>query len=117
MKKGTTVSASYLFVLGLIFRNVEEDRECAFGGILRIDPSQAFCGRDVSASDRQGTGTFRKFVKKAISHAIPPGYRLSEPKPRPVLNPLRPRVLSLLQVGSSAQHAPRREVHVWPLKL
>ena len=62
-------------------------------------------------------GHSRKFVKKAISHAIPPGYRLSEPKPRPVLNPLRPRVLSLLQVGSSAQHAPRREVHVWPLKL
>ena len=39
MKTGTTSSASYLFVLGLMFRNEEEDRESVFGGILRIDPS------------------------------------------------------------------------------
>jgi len=51
MKKGTTASASYLFVLEECFRNEEEDQECTFGGILRIDSSQAFCGHGVLVID------------------------------------------------------------------
>jgi len=43
MKTGTTAIVSYLFVLGRLFRNDEEDREYACGGTLRIDPSEAFC--------------------------------------------------------------------------
>ena len=43
MKKGTTANVSYLFILEWLFRNEEEDRECACGGTLRIDSSEAFC--------------------------------------------------------------------------
>jgi hypothetical protein len=43
MKKGPTAIVSYLFVLERLFRNEEEGRECACGGALRIDSSEAFC--------------------------------------------------------------------------
>ncbi|MFQ5464036.1 MAG: IS21 family transposase [Phycisphaerae bacterium] len=42
-------------------------------------------------------GHSRKFVKKAISHAIPPGYRLSKSKPKPVLDPVRPIIDAWLE--------------------
>jgi len=43
MKKGTTAIVSYLFVLERLFRNEAEGWECACGGALRIDSSEAFC--------------------------------------------------------------------------
>ena len=42
-------------------------------------------------------GHSRKFVRKAISHPVPPGYRLSESKPRPVLDPVRPLIDAWLE--------------------
>ncbi len=42
-------------------------------------------------------GHSRKFVKKAVSHAAPPGYRLSKAKPKPVLDPVRPIIDAWLQ--------------------
>ncbi len=32
----------------------------------------------------------RKTVAKALAERLPPGYRLSEPRPRPVLEPVKP---------------------------
>jgi len=37
-------------------------------------------------------GHSRKFVKKALKHPIPPGYRLTKPKPKPTLDPVRPLI-------------------------
>jgi len=42
-------------------------------------------------------GHSRKFVKKAVSHASPPGYRLSKTKPKPVLDPVRPIIDAWLE--------------------
>jgi len=35
-------------------------------------------------------GHSRKFVKKALAHPIPPGYRLTKAKPKPTLDQARP---------------------------
>ena len=37
----------------------------------------------------QELGHSRKTVKKALEHAVPPGYRREEPRSRPVLEPVR----------------------------
>jgi transposase len=42
-------------------------------------------------------GHSRKFVKKAISHPVPPGYQLSKSKPKPVLDPVRPMIDAWLE--------------------
>lgn len=42
-------------------------------------------------------GHSRKFVKKALTHAIPPGYRQSKPKPRPKLDPVGPIIDAWLE--------------------
>jgi len=42
-------------------------------------------------------GHSRKFVKKAREHPVPPGYRLTKPKPKPTLNPVRPLIDAWLE--------------------
>jgi len=42
-------------------------------------------------------GHSRKFVRKALEHPIPPGYRLSKAKPRPTLDPVRARIDAWLE--------------------
>ena len=42
-------------------------------------------------------GHSRKFVKKALAHPIPPGYRLTKPKPKPTLDPVRPLIDAWLE--------------------
>ena len=42
-------------------------------------------------------GHSRKFVQKALQHPIPPGYRLTKPKPRPTLDPVRPLIDAWLE--------------------
>lgn len=42
-------------------------------------------------------GHSRKFVKKALKHPVPPGYQQSKPKPRPILDPVRPLIDAWLE--------------------
>ena len=42
-------------------------------------------------------GHSRKFVKNAVSHAAPPGYRLSKSKPRLFLDPVWPIIDTWLE--------------------
>jgi transposase len=42
-------------------------------------------------------GHSRKFVKKALEHPIPPGYRLRKAKPKPTLDPVRPLIDAWLE--------------------
>ena len=42
-------------------------------------------------------GHSRKFVRKALEHPIPPGYRLTKPKPKPTLDPVRPLIDAWLE--------------------
>ena len=43
-------------------------------------------------------GHSRKFVKKAVGHATPPGYRLSKSKLKPVLDPVRSIIDTLSEI-------------------
>jgi len=42
-------------------------------------------------------GHSRKFVRKALEHPIPPGYRLTKSKPKPTLDPVRPLIDAWLE--------------------
>ena len=45
----------------------------------------------------ENLGHSRKFVKKALEHPIPPGYRLTKSKPKPILDPVRPLIDAWLE--------------------
>jgi transposase len=53
-------------------------------------------------------GHSRKTIKKALSQAAPPGYRLRKGRPKPVLDPVRPIVEAWL---AADQAAPRKQRH------
>ncbi len=54
-----------------------------------------------NANQKWGLGHSRKFVRKAISHPVPPGYQLSKSKPKPVLDPVRPIIDAWLETDLS----------------
>ena len=48
----------------------------------------------------------RKTIARALELRIPPGYRLSDPRPRPVIEPVRPMIDAGLEQNKLA----------WPLQ-
>lgn len=56
----------------------------------------------------QELGHSRKTVKKALEHAVPPGYRRHEPRSRPVLEPVRAIIEAWLEADRSR---PRKQRH------
>ena len=53
-------------------------------------------------------GHSRKTVAKALEHPVPPGYRLSEPRPKPVIEPVKPIIDAWLEEDVSR---PRKQRH------
>jgi transposase len=53
-------------------------------------------------------GHSRKTVAKAVAHAVPPGYRLKEPRQRPVIEPCRAIIDAWLEEDRSR---PRKQRH------
>ncbi len=53
-------------------------------------------------------GHSRKTVAKALKERIPPGYRLSEPRPRPVIEPVRHIIDAWLEQNKKARRKQRQ---------
>ncbi len=56
----------------------------------------------------QELGHSRKTVKKAMEHPLPPGYRRNQPRPQPVLEPVREMIEAWLAADRSR---PRKQRH------
>ena len=56
----------------------------------------------------QELGHSRKTVKKAVEHPLPPGYRRNQPRPQPVLEPVREMIELWLAADRSR---PRKQRH------
>jgi len=53
-------------------------------------------------------GHSRKTVNKALAERLPPGYRLSEPRPRPVLEPVKPIIDAWLEENTKTRPKQRQ---------
>ena len=56
-------------------------------------------------------GHSRKTVTKALAERLPPGYRLSEPRPRPVLEPVKPIIDAWLEQNTKTRPKQRQTAH------
>ena len=54
------------------------------------------------------TGMHWQTLKKVLTHSIPPGYRLSEPRPEPKIGPFRDRIAQIIE---SDKDAPKKQRH------
>src|SRR3972149_11345810 len=57
----------------------------------------------------QALGHSRKTVAKALALRLPPGYRLGEPRPRPVLEPVQGIIDAWLEQNRIARHPKQRQ--------
>ena len=57
----------------------------------------------------QALGHSRKTVAKALALLLPPGYRLGEPRPRPVLEPVQGIIDAWLEQNRIARHPKQRQ--------
>ena len=56
----------------------------------------------------QELGHSRKTVAKALALRLPPGYRLSQPRPRPVLDPVKPMIDAWLEQNTKTRPKQRQ---------
>jgi transposase len=54
------------------------------------------------------TGMHWQTLQKVLTHSIPPGYRLSEPRPEPKLGPFKDRISQIIE---SDKDAPKKQRH------